>query len=64
MIADRDFVIEPGPGMRPVIPGGARGDVQQAGGFLDGQAGEVPQLYQLRLDRVLRGELIESVIDR
>ena len=60
----RDLVIEPGPGMSPVIPGRARGDVQQAGGFLGGQADEIPQLYQFRLGRVLRGELIERLIDR
>src|SRR5262245_65771523 len=50
--------------MRPVIPGRARGDVQQFGGFVDGQAGEIPQLDQLGLDGVLRRELIEGLIDR
>ena len=64
MAADRDLVIEPGPGMRPVIPGRAWRDVQQAGGFFGRQADEIPQLDQFRFDRVLRGELIEGVIDR
>jgi hypothetical protein len=35
-----------------------------AGGFLDGQADEVPQFDQFCLDRVLRGELIQGVVDR
>jgi len=64
MTADGDFVIEPGPGMSPIIPGRARGDVQQAGGFVGGQADEIAQLDQFRLERVLGSELIEGVIDR
>src|SRR5258708_7938091 len=64
MIADRDFVIEPGAGMRPVIPGRARGDVQQVGGLFDRKADEISQLDKFCLDRVLRGELIERLIDR
>jgi len=63
MTAGRDLVIEPGPGVRPVIPGPARGDVQQAGGLFGGQANEIPQLHQFRLGRVLRGKLIEGLID-
>ena len=63
LTADRDLVIEPGAGVSPVIPGRARGDVQQAGGLFGGQADEIPQLYQLCFERVLRGELIEGVID-
>src|SRR5208337_2703608 len=30
MTAGRDFVVQPGSGVGPIIPGGARGDVQQA----------------------------------
>jgi hypothetical protein len=63
-LALRDLVIEPGPGMGPVITGGPRRDVQQAGGFFGGQPDEIAQLDQFRLNAVLRGELIQGVIDR
>src|ERR1044071_155147 len=64
MVAGPDFVVEPGPGGRPIVPGRARGDVQPTGGVLAGQAGEISQFYQLRLDRVLPRELIKRLVDR
>lgn len=43
--AERDFVVKPGPGMRPVIPGSPRGNVQKAGSFFDRHTDEIPQLH-------------------
>ena len=60
--ADGDFVIQPRPGMSPVVPRRPRGNVQQIGGFIDGQSDKVPQLDQLGFDWVLGSELIERFI--
>ena len=57
-------MIKPGPRVCPVIVRGAGGDVQQRGGFVDGQPGEIAEFYQFRFNRILCGELIERVIDR
>ena len=57
-------MIEPVPGVRPVIPGRAGGYLQQRGCVFDRHAGEIAQLYQFSFDRILRGEFIERVVDR
>src|SRR5262249_53128564 len=65
--------IEPGAGGGPIPLGGDRGDAQARGGLLDREAGEVTELDQLRLERLLAGEpgerlvegeqVVESVLD-
>src|SRR5258706_7370788 len=62
--SNRDLVIEPGSGMRPIIPGGAGGNVQERGRLFNGQASEIPQLYEVGLNLVMSSEFIERVIDR
>src|SRR6266436_10263611 len=48
--------------MGPVIVGGARGDAENVGRFLEGHADEVTQLDQFSFELALRGEFIERVI--
>ena len=57
-----DFLEEPGPGVGPVIIGGARGDVQNSGGFFQGHADEIAQLHQFGLDLVLVGKFVECLV--
>jgi hypothetical protein len=63
-VADRECLVEPGPSLRPVIPGGVRGDFKQVAVGFGGQADETPWSYQFLLDRVLRGDFVKRVIDR
>ena len=58
-----DFAEEPGAGVGPVALGGGGADAQDFGGFLEGEAGEVAELYELGLLRVVQGEAIEGVVD-
>src|SRR5262249_1784084 len=40
------LAVEPGAGERPVAVGGGRGDAEDAGGLVHGQAGEVAQFHE------------------
>ena len=44
--------------------GGAERDAQGQGGLLGGQSREVPELDDFGYDRLLGGELIESLVER
>ena len=56
------FAKEPGPGMGPVVVGGARGNAENLGRFLEGQADEVTQLDQFSFELALRGEFVERLV--
>src|SRR4051812_13626485 len=53
---------KPGASVAPVALGSGDRDAQELGGFLDGEAGEVPELYQLCFAPVVLGESIERFI--
>lgn len=55
--------MEPGAGEAPVAFGGGDGDVEQGGAFLEGQAGEVAELYEFSFAGVVGGEAVEGVVD-
>jgi hypothetical protein len=46
----------------PVVVGGAGGDAQNFGRFLQGHADEITQLHQFSLNLVLNGEFVERLI--
>lgn len=54
---------EPGAGVGPVAVGGARRDPQGGGGLIGRQPGEVPQLHQLGLFRMLLRETVEGLVE-
>jgi hypothetical protein len=57
-----DFAKKPGPGVGPIVVGGARGDAEDFGRFLEGHADEVAQLDQFRFGLALLCEFVERVI--
>src|SRR5438128_1638279 len=63
LITGGDLVIKPGAGVGPVVLGGARGDVEQARRLFNRQADKIAQFHQLGLDRILRREFIDGLID-
>src|SRR5262245_5315310 len=54
-----DLLVQPGACVGPVAVRGGRGDAQGVGRLIDGQAGEVAQFDQVRLDRILPGQLLQ-----
>src|SRR2546428_10438559 len=48
--------------MGPVIVGGACGDAENLGRFLEGHADEVTQLDQFSFELALRGEFVERLV--
>src|SRR5438128_718287 len=58
-----DLLMEPGAGVGPVALGGRRGDAEEPGRLGAGEAAEIAQLDQLRLDRVLSGQLAQRLVD-
>src|SRR5262245_43042931 len=56
-------VKQPGTGKRPVPVGGAPGDAQRCGGFVQGEAGEETQLDQLGTGRIPPSEFLQRVVD-
>ena len=59
----RNFPKKPGAGVRPIIVGGAGGDAENFGGFLQSHPDEITQLHQFGFELVLSGEFVEGVID-
>ena len=56
------LLAEPGPGVGPTAVGGPGRQAQGLGGLVEGQAGEVSQLHQLGRVLVLRGELLQGLV--
>ena len=62
LVVRRQFAAEPGPGVRPLPLDGPRRNALQRGDFVDGHAGEDPQLDDLGGVRIDAAELRERVI--
>src|SRR6266550_3664691 len=58
------FLIKPGAGISPSALGGSFGNSQQPGRVHVRQAGEEPELDQLRAERIARGQLVQSLVHR
>src|SRR5205823_1821812 len=56
------LAVQPGAGVDPMPLGGSGGDAQRPGGFVDGQAGEVAKVDELRLERLLTFELLKGLV--
>src|SRR2546422_8743776 len=56
------FAEEPGPSMGPVVVGGAGGDAEDLGRFLEGNADKITKLDQFSSELVLRGEFVQRLI--
>ncbi len=54
--------VQPGPGVPPGAVGCPRRDTQALGRLLERQPGEEPNFHQLGLDGVVRGELLQGLV--
>src|SRR5262245_6309718 len=59
-----DLAVQPGAGVNPVALDGGGGDAQGLGRLLKGQAGEVAELDQPGLERLLGLELPQGFVQR
>src|SRR4051812_30138930 len=59
-----DFLVQPGPGVSPVAVRRGHGDAERPRRLLDRQPGEVAQLDELGLDRILLLEPAQRLVER
>jgi hypothetical protein len=57
-----DSPAEPSPSERPVSVGSAGGNAERGRGLVGGKTGEVAELHQFRLLRVLFGKSVECLV--
>src|SRR6266511_567083 len=58
-----DCVIQPGPGVGPIVFCGARRNAERFSGFFDGHSDEITQLHHFGFDCMSRGKLVERLIE-
>ena len=64
LVCGLNGLIQPHPGIVPMSADGFLGDLQDLGRFGVGQANKIVQLYDFGANRVLHGQLLQSLVDQ